>query len=154
MQKANRTDVAPFGASNWKIGIVVAQFNAHITEQLLASALRRAGDYQISPKQITVIKVAGAVEIPVALQALADTEEYTALLAVGCVINGATPHFEYVCKYVSEGILRVSLDAGLPIGFGVLTCQSEEQAQERAHLGGEHLDAALQLAKAIEKVGA
>lgn len=150
MQKANRADFAPFDASEWKIGVVVAQFNAHITEQLLASALKRAGDYQISSRNITIMRVAGAVEIPVAVQALADREEYQALLAIGCVINGATPHFEYVCKFVSEGILRVQLDAGLPIGFGVLTCQTEAQALERAHLGGEHLDAALQLAHSID----
>ena len=150
MQKANRADFAPFDASDWKIGIVVAQFNRDITEKLYESAVERAADYGIERENITTIKVAGAVEIPLTLQALAKRGEYRALLAVGCVINGATPHFDYVCKFVTEGILRVQLDNDTPVGFGVLTCNDEAQAEERAHLGGEHLDAALQVAKALQ----
>ena len=150
MQKANRADFAPFDASDWKIGIVVALFNRDITEKLYESAVERAADYGIERENIATIKVAGAVEIPLALQALAKRGEYRALLAVGCVINGATPHFDYVCKFVTEGILRVQLDNDTPVGFGVLTCNDEAQAEERAHLGGEHLDAALQVAKALQ----
>jgi len=150
MQKANRGDFAPFDAHDWKIGIVVAQFNAHITEQLYESAVARAADYGIAADNIATIRVAGAVEIPLALQSLAERDEYRALLAVGCVINGETPHFDYVCKFVTEGILRVQLDTSVPIGFGVLTCGNEAQAVARAHLGGEHLDAALHLAKVLE----
>jgi 6,7-dimethyl-8-ribityllumazine synthase len=149
MQKANRADFVPFDASDWKIGIVVAQFNQHITERLYAGAVKRAADYRIAPENITAIKVAGALEIPLALQALAKRGGFDALLAVGCVINGATPHFEYVCKFVTEGILRVQLDSDMPIGFGVLTCNDEAQAEARAGLGGEHLDAVLQQAKEI-----
>lgn len=149
MQKANRAEFAPFDASDWKIGIVVAQFNSDITEQLYGSALTRAADYEITPENITTLRVAGAVEIPLALQYLAEQEGYTALLAIGCVISGATPHFEYVCKFMTEGILRVELDTSVPIGFGVLTCATLAQAEERAHLGGEHLDAALQLARVL-----
>ncbi len=149
MLKARRADFVPFDGRNWKIGIVVAQFNQHITEQLYESAVKRAADHQIAPENITTIRVAGAVEIPLALQALAKRGGYDALLAVGCVINGATPHFDYVCKFVTEGVLRVQLDNDMPIGFGVLTCNDEAQALERAELGGEHLDAALQLAKVL-----
>lgn len=150
MQAAIRKEFAPFDASEWKIGMVVAQFNHHITEQLYRSAVARAAEYQISAANILTIEVAGAIEIPLALQSLGDRGGYDALLAVGCVINGATPHFEYVCKFVTEGILRVQLDYKLPIGFGVLTCNDESQAQARAHLGGEHLDAVLQLAKSLK----
>ncbi len=146
MQKANRADFRPFDASDWKIGIVVAEFNHEITEQLYAGAVARAAEYRIAPASITTIRVAGAIEIPVALQVLAREGGYAALLAVGCVIEGETPHFAYVCKLVTEGILRLQLDHHLPIGFGVLTCGTPEQAQARAGLGGEHLDAALQLA--------
>ena len=149
MQQANRVDFAPFDASDWKIGIVVAQFNAHITEQLYTSAVKRAVLYQISPENITTIRVAGAVEIPLVLQNLAEQDSYRALLAIGCVIQGETPHFDYVCKFVTEGILRVQLDTSVPIGFGVLTCDSEAQAVARADIGGEHLDAALQLARIL-----
>lgn len=150
MQKAERQDFAPFKASEWKIGIVVAQFNLQITAQLYETALKRAGDYEIPASNITTIEVAGAAEIPVALQHLAELKRFDALLAIGCVINGATPHFEYICKLVTEGILRVQLDYQLPIGFGVLTCNDEAQAQARAHLGGDHLDAVLRLAKALK----
>jgi 6,7-dimethyl-8-ribityllumazine synthase len=138
-----------FDASTWKIGIVVAQFNQQITDQLYDAAIQRASDYGIRPENITTLRVAGAVELPLALQQLARVGGYQALLAIGCVIDGQTPHFEYVCKFATEGILRVQLDHNLPIGFGVLTCRTLEQARARAHLGGEHLDAAMSLAKSL-----
>jgi 6,7-dimethyl-8-ribityllumazine synthase len=150
MQKAHQADFTPFDASEWSLGIVVAQFNKDITEKLYQSALMRAAEYQIKPERINTLKVAGSVEIPLALQHMAKQGNYTALLAIGCVIKGDTPHFDYVCKFVTEGILRLQLDYSLPIGFGVLTCNTQEQAIERAHLGGEHLDAALQLTKDLQ----
>lgn len=153
MQHAHKADREVFNAKGWRVGVVVAEFNAHITDQLYESALNRAADYKLEPADIDTIKVAGAVEIPVALQRLAASGRYRALLAVGCVIQGETPHFDYVCKLVSEGVLRVQLDYKLPIAFGVLTCHTEAQAKSRAHLGGEHLDAALQLARALEETG-
>jgi 6,7-dimethyl-8-ribityllumazine synthase len=149
MQMANQAEFRPFDASEWKIGVVVAQFNMHITDQLYGAALSRAAEYKIVPDNITTIRVAGAIEIPLALQMLAEQEGYRALLAIGCVINGETPHFDYICKFVTEGVLRVQLDNSVPIGFGVLTCQNDAQAKARANLGGDHLDAALQLAKAL-----
>ena len=152
MQKAERADFAPFDAHNWRIALVVAQFNKQITGQLQASAIKRAADYNVPTKNIEVFPVAGAVEIPLVLQKLAASKKYDALLAVGCVINGETPHFDYVCKFVTEGVLRVQLDWKTPIGFGVLTCNNEAQAQARAHLGGEHLDAALQQAKLLRSI--
>ena len=153
MQKAMKASFKPFNASDWKVGIVVAHFNKHITEELLKGAITRAKDYKIDEKNIDVMTVAGSVELPVALQAMAEKSEYAALLGIGCVIRGETPHFDYVCKMACEGILRVSLDYKIPVGLGVLTCENEKQAKERAHLGGEHLDAALQLAKEIRDLG-
>lgn len=149
MQQATKGDFAEFDASDWRIGIVVAQFNKHITDQQLESALKHAKDYGILEKNITVIKVAGAMEIPLALQYLAKTGKMNALLALGCVVKGDTPHFDYVCKSVAEGILRVQLDTNTPVGFGVLTCNTEAQALSRTDLAGEHLDAALHLARSI-----
>lgn len=152
MQNAQTANDKPFDATTWRIGIVVSKFNSHITDQLYQSALARAHDYGISPQNIDTITVAGAIEIPLALQAMAQTKRYRALLAVGCVIRGATPHFDYVCRMAADGILAVQLKYDLPIAMGVLTCEDEAQAQERAHLGGEHLDAALQLAKSLAEI--
>jgi 6,7-dimethyl-8-ribityllumazine synthase len=153
MQKAVTADFKTFDASDCKIAIVVAHFNRDITERLEKSALARAEDYKIAKENIDVVYVAGAIEIPLVLQQLAKTHKYQALLAVGCVIKGETPHFNYVCKFVSEGILQVQLDNSMPIGFGVLTCNDEAQALSRAKLGGEHLDAAMHQAQAIKNIG-
>lgn len=151
MQKTEQTNFTPFDASSWRIGIVVAQFNAEITESLYKSALTRAVDYKLAPASIETVRVAGAVEIPLALQKMAKTKRFNALLAIGCVIQGDTPHFEYVCKFVTEGVLRVQLDNDMPIGFGVLTCATLSQAQDRTYNGANHLDAVLQLAKTLGK---
>lgn len=152
MQQAKQGEFKPFGASGWKIGIVIADFNIHITSKLLDGALKRAAEYEINLGDITTKHTAGAVEIPLVLQAMAKSGKYDALLAIGCVIRGATPHFEYVCKFATEGVLRVQLDNDMPIGFGVLSCDDEQQAQERAHLGGEHLDAVMHQAKALREL--
>lgn len=152
MQKAQQANFTLFDAHDWRIGIVVAQFNKHITTQLEGSALQRAASYQIDAANIDSFAVAGAVEIPLVLQRLAVNKRYNALLAIGCVINGETPHFEYVCRLVTDGILHVQLEHNTPIGFGVLTCNNEAQAQARASLGGEHLDAVLQQARLLQNL--
>lgn len=149
MQQAKQAEFKPFDAHGWKIGIVVARFNHDITEALYQSAVSQAKAYNINPEDITTIEVAGSVEIPVALQSLAKTGAYNALLAIGCVIKGETPHFDYVCKMVTEGVLRVQLDYNIPVGLGVLTCNNQEQAEARKNLGGDHLDATLHLAKVL-----
>ncbi len=149
MQLAKQAEFTVFDASGWKIGIVVAQFNKHITDKQLESAVVMAAKYKIAPENITTLKVAGAIEIPLALQKLAASGEYNALLALGCIIQGETPHFDYVAKFVTEGILRVQLDHSTSIGFGILTCNSEQQAIDRTGLAGEHLEAALHQAKTL-----
>jgi len=149
-QNAHKANFDLFDASEWRIGLVVAQFNDDITSQLKESAIKRAGDYGIKSDMIDVQYVAGAVEIPLVLQHMAKSGKYQALLAIGCVIRGATPHFDYVCSFVNQGILRVQLDESMPIGFGVLTCNNETEANERMHLGSEHLDAVLQQAKLVQ----
>jgi 6,7-dimethyl-8-ribityllumazine synthase len=149
MQKAEQAEFKPFDASQWHIGIVVAKFNKRITDSLYDSAIKRAAEYGIPEGNIDTVEVAGSVEVPLALQAMAKSGKYDALLAIGCVIKGETPHFDYVCKFATEGVLRVQLDFDMPIGFGILTCNDEAQAEARMRLGGEHLDAVMQLAKAI-----
>ncbi len=127
-----------------KIGIAVSRFNQKVTEQLLQSAQNTLTKSKV--KDITVIKVAGAMELPFALQTLAKAEKYDCLVALGCIIKGETPHFDYVCKMTQEGALRVSLDNNIPIGFGVLTLNSLDQVKDRIVVGGEATMAALELA--------
>lgn len=152
MQKARTADFKPFDASGWKLGIVTAQFNADITDKLEQGAIKRAEAYSVSSENIDVVKVAGAVEIPLVLQQMAKTGKYSALLAIGCVIKGETPHFDYVCKFATDGILQVQLSQNIPIGFGILTCNNLDEALARTDLGGEHLDAVLQQAQSIKNI--
>ena len=152
MQRIDHTSAEPFNAENWRIGIVTAEFNSDITGQLEKSAIDRAAEYNIKDAQIDVLKVAGAIEIPLVLQQMAAVGKYDALLAVGCVIKGETPHFDYVCQFVTDGILRVQMDHSMPVGFGVLTCNTLDEAVSRANLGAEHLDAVLHQAQLIKAI--
>lgn len=129
-----------------RVGIAVARFNEGITEKLIASALERLRECKVLEKNITQFSVAGSMEIPYALQKMARTKRFDCLVAIGCVIRGETPHFDYVCKTAQEGVLRVSLDYALPVGFGVITVNNIKQAQARGHLGAEAVSAALELA--------
>ncbi|MER5649119.1 6,7-dimethyl-8-ribityllumazine synthase [Streptosporangium sp. NPDC002524] len=117
------------------VGVVAARWHEKITDQLVARAERAGGD---SGAEVTVVRVAGSLEIPVVAQALA--RKYDAVVALGVVIRGETPHFDYVCDSVTSGLTRVSLDEEVPVGNGVLTCESLDQALDRAGLPGSHED--------------
>lgn len=121
-----------FDAKGMKIAVVSARFNDFITSKLFEGALdafkRHGGD----EKQLTHAKVPGAFEIPLACLKLAETGKFDGILALGAVIRGATPHFDYVSSEVSKGVAQVSLKTGVPVSFGVLTTDSIEQAVERA----------------------
>jgi 6,7-dimethyl-8-ribityllumazine synthase len=149
MQNAQNKSFELFDASKYKVGVVVAQFNSGITEQLLASALQMLEKYGVAQKNIIVKHVAGSVEIPVVLNAMAKTKKFNCLVALGTVIRGDTSHYDYVCKIVSDGVLRVMLDYTLPVGFGILTTENEAQAQARVGSGGGAVEAALHAAKEI-----
>ena len=151
-QNAKKLKLEPFDARDWCLGIVCAQFNNHITSQLQKSVLVRAKKYGLKVNNITIAEVAGAIEIPLVLQKLAASGKYQALVAIGCIIRGETAHFEYVSQYVTEGILHVQLDYNIPIAFSVLTCDTEEQAQARTWIGGDHLDAALHQARLLQEI--
>jgi len=115
-----------------RFGIVVSRFNDFITEKLLGGsmdALLRTG---VKESDIQVIKVPGAFEIPLAAQKVIQAGHYDAVICLGAVIRGSTPHFDYVCAEVSKGIAQVSLESGIPVIFGVVTTDSVEQAIERA----------------------
>lgn len=150
MQHATLGTVEKFDAAKYRVGIVVAQFNSGITAQLLDSAQKMLAAYGVLEKNITVASVAGSIEIPVVLQAMAKTKKYTCLVVLGAVIRGETTHYDYVCKIVSEGTLRVMLDYTIPVGFGILTIENNEQAQARVASGGGAVEAALQAAKTIK----
>ncbi|MCU1617645.1 MAG: 6,7-dimethyl-8-ribityllumazine synthase, partial [Frankiales bacterium] len=117
----------PVDASGLSLGIVATTWHAEITGALLDRAVAAAAACGID--RPTVVRAPGAVELPVVAQALA--ERHDAVVALGVVIRGGTPHFEYVCDAVTAGLTRVALDAGRPVGNGVLTCDTEEQARDR-----------------------
>lgn len=129
-----------------RVGIAVARFNQDVTEELAAAAKERLKECQVAEKNVTIVSVAGCMEIPFALQKLASTKRFDCLVALGCIVRGETAHFDYVCKTAQEGVLRVSLDYSIPIGFGIITANSLEQAEVRGYLGSEAVSAALELA--------
>jgi len=113
-----------------KVGIVVASFNELITESLLSGALSTLSQHEIDP--VAVVKVPGAFELPFAAQQLAKTGKVDGIICLGCVIRGATPHFDYVCSEASRGINQVGLEFEMPVIFGVLTTNTIDEALERA----------------------
>ena len=130
-----------------QIGIVTARFNAPICEKLLAGAKRALAEMGVEKGDIAEVTVPGALEIPFALQAFASTENFDALIALGCVIKGDTYHFEIVCNESAAGITRVGLELDVAIGNGVLTTYTEDQAAERADVKGyEAAQAAVEMA--------
>jgi 6,7-dimethyl-8-ribityllumazine synthase len=119
-----------------RIGIVAARFNAHIVDELLAGCLRQLREHKLDESRVTVHRVPGAFELPVAARMLARTKHFDAIVCLGCVIRGETPHFQYVAGECASGIQRVALEESLPVIFGVLTTETEAQARER--IGGKH----------------
>lgn len=138
-------------ASGLKFGIVVGRFNSFITERLLEGAvdciIRHGGDRE----NIEVFKVPGSFEIPLVAKKLAKSGKYDAVICLGAVIRGSTPHFDYVANEVTKGIAQVSLETEIPIAYGILTTDTIEQAIERAgtKMGNKGFDAAM---TAIEMV--
>lgn len=118
---------------NLRLAIVATQWHANITDSLLENALAAAGEAKLADEP-TVVRVAGSIELPVVVQALARNHD--AVVALGVVIRGGTPHFDYVCDAVTAGLTRVALDESTPVGNGVLTCDTEDQALDRAGLPG------------------
>ncbi|MCE2573684.1 6,7-dimethyl-8-ribityllumazine synthase [Motilimonas eburnea] len=120
-------------APNAKVAIVISRFNSFINESLLAGALdtlKRSG--QVNEENITVVRVPGAVELPLATKRVAASKKYDAIIALGTVIRGGTPHFDFVAGECNKGLAQVSMDYDVPVAFGVLTTDTIEQAIERA----------------------
>jgi len=131
-----------------KAGIIVARWNNKITDKLLESALQTLEKCKMVKKNIRIVHVTGSVEIPFALHKLANinkSKKYDFLVALGCIIKGDTPHFDYVCKMAEEGALKVMIEDNIPVGFGILTVNNLKQAKKRVHVGSEAALAALEL---------
>ncbi|MBX3709137.1 MAG: 6,7-dimethyl-8-ribityllumazine synthase [Gammaproteobacteria bacterium] len=140
-----------------KYAIVVSRFNQNITDALLHGALERFSEHNINEKDLTIIQVPGAIEIPLIAKLLATTKKYKAILCLGAIIRGETGHYDYVCQQVSQGCQRVMLDYDIPVIFGVLTTDNEQQALDRVggsegHKGKDTADAAIEMVKVVEKI--
>lgn len=132
-------------AKNMKIAIVVARFNEFITSKLLSGCIDCLIRHEAADEDLTVAWVPGAFEIPMAAKKLAESGKYDAVICLGAVIRGATPHFDYVCAEASKGIAQVSMQTGVPVAFGVLTTENIQQAVERAgtKAGNKGVDCAM-----------
>lgn len=132
-------------AKNMKIAIVVARFNEFITSKLLSGCVDCLIRHEAADEDLTVAWVPGAFEIPMAAKKLAESGKYDAVICLGAVIRGATPHFDYVCAEASKGIAQVSMQTGVPVAFGVLTTENIQQAVERAgtKVGNKGVDCAM-----------
>ena len=123
-------------AAGLRFGIVVSRFNSFITERLLQGALDALQRSGAADRDVDVVHVPGAFELPLAAKKLAATKKYDALIAVGCVLRGETTHYDYVCSETARGLQLAQMDSGVPVMFCVLTCDSLEQAIDRAGLKG------------------
>jgi len=142
-------------AKGFKFGLIVSRFNSFICDRLLEGALDTLVRHGADQQQLTVVRVPGAFEIPLLAKKMAVSGKYDALICLGAVIRGGTPHFEYVSAEVSKGIASASLETGLPIAFGVLTTDSVEQAIERAgtKAGNKGAEAAMSAIEMINLLG-
>ena len=127
----------PFDASDLRVAVVASSWHTQVMDGLLAGAQRALEAYEVESPEI--VRVPGSFELPVVAKALAE-RGYDAVVALGVVIRGGTPHFDYVCQAATDGLTRVTLDTGIPVGFGVLTCDDEQQALDRAGLEGSSED--------------
>ncbi len=132
-------------AKGLKFGIVISRFNEFITGKLLDGAKDALVRHGVKDEDIDIVKVPGSFEIPLIAKKMAEKETYNAIICLGTIIRGATPHFDYISAEVSKGIATVSMETGVPVAFGVLTCDTIEQAVERAGTksGNKGWDAAL-----------
>jgi 6,7-dimethyl-8-ribityllumazine synthase len=128
------------------VGIVVSRFNGQVTSQLLDGALAELGTAGVRQEAVTIMVVPGAFELPLAATALAKTRRFACIVALGCVIRGDTPHFDYVSSEAASGLQLAALETGVPVSFGVLTLDRIEQAEARVGKGAEAVRSALEMA--------
>jgi 6,7-dimethyl-8-ribityllumazine synthase len=158
MDERIKTIEGDFNARGLRFGIVASRFNDFIVDRLLDAAVSTLLKHGVGAGDIEVVRVPGAFEMPLAIKKLAASRRYQALIALGCVIRGATPHFDYVATEASRGVAHVALAEEIPIGFGILTVDSIEQAIERAgakggNKGADAALAAIQMATVLKQLG-
>jgi 6,7-dimethyl-8-ribityllumazine synthase len=148
----------PNGARR-SVGIAVSRYNGEITSLLLEGALSELGVAGVAPEAIEVMPVPGAFELPLAAMALAKSRRYSCVVVLGCVIRGETPHFEFVSAEAASGVQVAGLETGVPVAFGVLTCDTLEQARaraggERGNKGAEAARSALEMVESLSQLRA
>jgi 6,7-dimethyl-8-ribityllumazine synthase len=153
----SQTHSASFDASRWRVAVVAARFNSLLVDQLIEGATRAWREHGGRDGRLVVQRVPGAFELPLAALAFAASRDYQAVIALGCVIRGDTPHFEYVAGECARGIMDAGLATGVPVIFGVLTTETQAQAEERASLtrmnkGRESMEAALEMIELLAHV--
>ncbi|QIB66148.1 6,7-dimethyl-8-ribityllumazine synthase [Kineobactrum salinum] len=150
-----KTIEGDFTSGKGQFALVVGRWNSFVVEQLLAGAVDTLRRHGVSDKQLTVIRAPGAFEIPLVCKKLARQGSFDAIIALGAVIRGGTPHFDYVAGECTKGIAQVSLEHGIPISFGVLTVDSIEQAVERSgtKAGNKGAEAALSALEMVSLCG-
>lgn len=138
-------------AKGLKIAIVASRFNDIIVDRLIGGSVDYLTRHGLDPKNITLVRIPGAFELPVVCAKLAKSKKYSGIVALGAVIRGATPHFDFVANEATKGLAHISLETGIPIGFGLLTTDTVEQAVERAgsKAGNKGVDAAAALLETI-----
>ena len=152
-----KTIEGQFDANGLKIAIIATRFNDIIVDRLVGGAVDYLKRNGADTADITIVKLPGAFEMPIAAKKLAASGEYDGIVALGAVIRGATPHFDFVCNECAKGLAQVSMDSGVPVGFGLLTCDSLEQAIERAgskggNKGVEAASAMLETCRVLEQL--
>src|SRR5918911_819267 len=136
------------------VAVVVARFNGELTSRLLESALAELERAGVGKDAITVVPVPGAFELPIAAMAFAKTRRYGCVVALGCVIRGETPHFDYVAGEAASGLQLAALETGVPVAFGLLTLEKAEQAEERLDKGAEAVRSGLEMADLFTQIRA
>ena len=136
------------------VGVVVSRFNGEITTRLLARALTQLEELGVARGEVTVIPVPGAFELPLAAMALAKTRRYACVVALGCVIRGETPHFDFVAGEAASGLQLAAIETGVPVSFGVLTTDTAEQAEARIDRAADAVRGALEMADVFQQLRA
>ena len=159
VESDTREDAAPLDARGLRVALVAARFNAPLVDRMLAGARAAWARHGGAPEDLEVFRVPGAFELPLACRQAAFSGRYAAVVALGCVIRGDTPHFEYVAGQCAQGLMQAGLETGLPVVFGVLTVENEAQALERADTarldkGGEAVESAIETARSLAAIAA
>jgi 6,7-dimethyl-8-ribityllumazine synthase len=136
------------------VGVVVSRFNGGVTTRLLESALEALEAAGVAKDAITILPVPGAFELPLAAMALAKTRRYACIVALGAIVRGETPHFDYVASECASGLQLAAIETGIPVSFGVLTVDTVAQAEERIHKAGEAVRSALEMADLFARLRA